>query len=228
MRSKIAGLLIGLLAFAAVAEAAKLAGTSYQRMQRNLKLPTQVMLEHQSWAGPILASATYLKTSTAQSSTVALNITTFAHQPDFPRNITITPTGTTGNNGACTITVTGTDFYGAALTDATFSNAGASSTLLTGTYAFNTVSSVAFPGACSAGSGVTWEVGVGSALGLNRCTDQAGRYAFSVFNGAYETTRGTLVADTGAISGNTFTPNGTMNGSKVVDLYFLQDYSCAP
>lgn len=220
---------IALLALFAtnVAFGAKLSGSSYERRQRNLKLPTQVIMEHQTWAGPRVATTNYVFTTSSQASGVVLTKTSFAHQPDFPRNVTITPTGTTGNNGTCSIVVTGTDFYGTTITE-TESNTATNSSAIVGVAAFNTVTSIAFPATCSTGSGVSWIAGVGSALGLNRCTDQAGRYVFSVFDGAFETTRGTLAATSSTISANTFTPNGTMNGTKVVDLYYLQDFSCAP
>lgn len=221
-------LALSLLLVSALAMAAS--GGNY-RLGHTIKLGGgQLVLEHQTWAGPALASATYLKTSTAQTSTTILNITSFSHsgKPDFPRVITVTPTGTTANNGTCTITVTGTDIYGAALVDATLSNTATGTTTLTSTYAFNTVSKVSFPAACSTGSGVTWEVGIGSALGLNRCVANAGAYAWSTFDSAFETTRGTMTALTAVISGNLFAPNGTMNGTKVVEAYYVQDYSCHP
>ncbi len=229
MRSKNLNLILAAIALmiAIPSHAAKIAGTSYQKMQRNLVLPTQVMLEHQTWAGPLLAATNYINTTFTQTSSTIVTKTTFAHQPDFARNLTVTPGGTTGNNGTCNIVATGTDFYGATITE-TFANTATNSSALTGANAFNKVTSILFPAACSAGSGVSWIVGIGSKLGMNRCTDQAGRYVFSVFDGAYETSRGTLAATSATISGNTFIPNGTMNGTKVVDLYFLQDYSCAP
>jgi hypothetical protein len=203
--------------------------SSVQRFSRDIKVPTQAMMEHQQWATPIVATTNYIVTTNAgPTSAAALDITTFAHQPDYARNLTITPTGTTGDVESCVITVTGTNYFDATITeDFTFS--ADASTAQTGNKAFKTVSNVHFPASCeSGGYAATWVVGVGSKLGLKRCTDVAGKYVFSIFDGAYETSRGTLAATTAVIGSNTFTPNGTMNGSKVVDLYFIQDFSCAP
>ena len=201
--------------------------SAVQRFTRDIKPPTQAMLEHQVWASPIVATNNQIKTTVSQSSGVILDVTSFTHQPDYPRNITITPTGTTANNGTCNIVVTGTNFFGVSKTE-TFANTATNASIITGNKAFATVTDVNFPAACSTGAGVSWIIGVGSKLGLKRCMVDAGRYVFSVFNAAYEATRGTAVGTTAAIESNTFIPNGTMDGTKQVDLYFIQDFSCSP
>lgn len=198
---------------------------------QDIKLPTQKIIEHQNIDIPMLASTGRLKVENdGPSSAAAASITSFIAQPDVPRNLTITPAGTTTDIESCVITVTGTDFHGDSLSE-TFTFAANATDAVTGNKAFKTVSSVAFPANCESGAfAATWSVGIGSKLGLKRCLANAGDVVFSTFDGAYETTRGTVAANASVVASNTFIPNGTMNGAKDVDVYFFQNYaaSCQP
>lgn len=196
-----------------------------KRMFQDIKLPTQAQIEHQTITTPIAASATRLKTGQATSASVTTTVTSFSAQPDVPRNITITPTGTTADVPAGDIIVTGKNFFDATITE-TFTLTANQSTIATGSKAFKSVTSVLFP--IQDGAGATYNIGVGSALGVKRCAANAGAYAWSAFDGAYESTRGTMVADSDEVEKNTFTPNGSMNGSKNVELYFVQNWGCHP
>lgn len=198
-----------------------------QRLTRDLKLPTQSMLEHQQMLIPVGASTSYVLTTNAgPTSTAAKTVTTGLVNPDVARNLTITPTGSTGEVESCVITVAGTNLKGGSISE-TFTFAADASTAQTGNKAFKTVTSVAWPANCESGSSAaTWIVGVGTKLGVKQCSSFAGAYVFSVFDGAYETTRGTFASHATAQESNTFIPNGTMNGAKNVDLYFIQNYGC--
>lgn len=192
---------------------------------RDLKPATQAMLEYQRIATPVVANTTRIKALTATSSSVTTTITTFAAQPDVPRNVTITTGGTTDDCKAANVTVTGTNFYGASITEAIAiadNQAGTSS----GLKAFKSVSSVAIP--AQDGAACTYAVGVGDVLGLKACMKQAGDVAWAVFDSAYESTRPTCVADADEVEKNTCDINGTLNGSKNVDLYFVQNFVCHP
>lgn len=215
-------LVISVLLFAVTAEAAPI-----RRLFQDVKLPTQAVLEHETIVDPILADTDYaIETHAGATSAAAVSITTFAHQPDVARNLTITPTGTTADVKGCTITVSGTNVFGVAITEA-FVIPDNHAAAVVGAKAFKTVTSVSFPADCEEDTfAATWIVGVGSKLGLNRCTANAGAYAFSVFDGAYESTRGTLAADADEVEKNTFTANGTMNGAKDVELYYVQNFAC--
>lgn len=203
--------------------------SSVQRYNRDIKVPTQAMMEHQAWATPVIAVTNNLKNAASLTTGQANTISTFllSGTPDYPRNITITTGGTTANVGACTAVVTGTNFFDQVKTE-NFTITSTQNGTTTGSKAFKTVTSVLFPSACTTGSGVTMSIGVGNKLGMKRCTDMAGKYVFSIFNSAYETTRGTMVGTTAAVESNTFAPNGTMDGAKQVDLYFIQDFTCSP
>lgn len=196
-----------------------------QIMYRDVKLPTQAMLEHQTITTPIVASTTYILSGSAASSSATTNVTTFAHQPDVARVLTATPGGTTANVAAGNVVITGLDILGHSITD-TLAITSTQSTTTTGTKAFASVSSIVLPQ--SGGTGVTFSVGVANALGLKRCMDAAGDLAWAMFNSAFESTRGTAVANATDESLNTYTPNGTLDGTKNVDVFFVQNFRCSP
>ena len=215
--------LLSLLLISAIASA----NGPWYRAAQDFKFPSQVATEHYSWATPIVATTNQIKTSTGQTNATILTISSFTNQPDYARNITVTPGGTTANVGSCTVVVAGTNIYGKSISE-NFAITSTQSTTTTGAKAFLTVSSVTMPAACAGGTGVTWIVGVGSKLGLIRCLTNAGDYDFSEFNGVYETTRGTIANSATVVESNTFTPNGTMDGTKPVDLFYIQNYRCYP
>jgi hypothetical protein len=202
-----------------------------QRFFQDAKLPTQSMLEHQLIDSPILASTNRIKTTYAGATSAAIvTLTSFTAQPDVPRNITITPTGTTGDVEACVIVVNGTNFFGDAISE-NFTFLADASTAQTGSKAFKTVTSVVWPANCESGSfAATWIIGVGSKLGLKRCMDLTGGgdIAWTSLGGVKETTLGIGVGHASAIESNTITPNGTMDGSKDVDVWFVQNFACFP
>lgn len=203
--------------------------SAYLRQFRDIKLPTQAIMEHQLITDPIVATTNRIKTTYAgATSAAAVTLSSFTAQPDVPRNLTITPTGTTGDVESCVITVTGTNFFGATITEA-FTFAADASTAQTGAKAFKTVSSVAFPADCeSGGFAATWIIGVGEKLGAKRCMAAAGNLVFSTVAGVYETTRATVTADADEVEKNTFDFNGTMDASADFDAYFIQNWGCAP
>lgn len=196
---------------------------------RDLKLATQVLLEKQSFGSPIAASGTLVKSAYAgPTSTAAVTLTSFTTQPDVPRNIVITPGGTTGDIEACTIVVTGTNFYGATITE-NFAFLADASSAVTGNKAFKTVTSVLWPANCeSGGFAATWSIGVGEKIGLKSCMAAAGDWAWSTVAGAYESTRATIAASSSAVESNTADFNGTMNGSNAFVGYYIQNFLCKP
>jgi hypothetical protein len=196
---------------------------------RDLKPASQVMLEKQDFGTPVAASATRLSSGVAgPTSAAAATISSFTLQPDVPRNIVITPGGTTGDVESCVITVSGTNYFGATITE-TFTFAADASTAQTGSKAFKTVSSVAFPASCeSGGFAATWSVGVGEKIGLKRCMANAGDWVWSEVAGAYEATRATIAASASAVESNTADFNGTMNGSNRFLGFFVQNFACLP
>lgn len=195
----------------------------WQRFYQNIKLPSQAVLEHMSWAAPAVASTTLLKNAATLATSAATTISSFSAQPDFARNIVLTVGGTAASVGAGTAVVSGTNILGQAISEnftITLHQAGAT----TGAKAFKTVTSVVFP--ATSGSGATLSIGTGVKLGLSHCAANAGDYVFSEFAGAYDSTRGTLAVSSSAVESNTFSGNSAPDGSSAVDLYYLQNYAC--
>lgn len=198
-------------------------------LQRDLKPASQVMLEKQDFGTPAAASANAIKTTFAgATAATAITYSTFTAQPDVPRNVSLTPTGTTGDVESCVVTVNGTNYFGAAISE-TLTFAADASTIQSGSKAFKTVSSVVFPADCeSGGFAATWTMGYGEKIGLKRCIDIAGTWAWSTVAGAYETTRATITADDNEIEKNVADFNGTMNGSNRFLGFFVQNFVCLP
>lgn len=198
-------------------------------VRTDIKPASQVMLEKQDFGTPIAALATRIVTGTAGATSAALvTLTSFTAQPDVPRNITITPTGTTTDVESCVIVVSGTNYHNRAISES-FTFAVDASTAQTGNKAFKTITSVVFPANCESGTfAATWNIGVGEKIGLKRCMPDAGSWFQSSVAGAYESTRATVVASASAVESNTADFNGTMNGSNSFIGYFVQNFACLP
>jgi hypothetical protein len=205
------------------------ASAAIRPFYQDIKLPTQVVLEKQDFGTPVAASSTRVVSGTAgNTSDAAVTLSTFTAQPDVPRNIVITPGGSTGDVAACTVVVNGTNYFGQAIHE-NFTFSANASTAQTGSKAFKTVTSVVFPALCEdAPYAATWSVGVGEKIGLKRCMDYAGDWAWSMVDGVYESTRATIAADASHVESNTADFNGTMNGSADFLGFFVQNYGCMP
>lgn len=192
---------------------------------QNEKLPTQVMLEHYTWATPALAASTTVKSGGALTNGAVTTITSFDGQPDFPRNLAISFGGSVvGGVSAGTATVTGTNIFGKTISEDFSISLGQSTSATVGNKAFKSVTSVAIPAATH--PGVTVFVGSGSKLGLPHCLADAGKYVFSEFNSVYDTVRGTAAVNATAVESNTFTTGGTMDGVKPVEEFYVQNFRC--
>lgn len=196
---------------------------------RDIKPASQVMIERQDFGTPIATLATRVVTGTAGATSAAIaTLTTFSGQPDVPRNITIIPTGTTTDVESCVIVVSGTNYFGRAISE-NFTFAANASTEQTGAKAFKTITSVVFPANCESGTfAATWNIGVGEKIGLKRCMANAGDWIWSQVAGAYESTRATIANSASAVESNTADFNGTMNGSNTFLGFFVQNFACLP
>lgn len=199
------------------------AGSPWIRMFQDIKVPTQVQVEHFTWNNPLLGTATAIQSGAVMATSLATTVSSFTAQPDVARNILLTPTGTTANVGAGTAVVSGTNYAGQPISE-NFTISSAQSTATTGAKAFKSITSVAFP--ATTGSGVTLSIGTGTKLGFNRCTNDAGKYLFSEFGGVYDTTRGTMASSASAMESNTFVSNTALTGSANVELFYVQNYAC--
>lgn len=207
---------------------AMVAGAAVKPYYQDIKLPTQKMVEYQSFPDLAAAASTTVKSAAAgPTSASAASLTSFDAQPSVPRNLTITPSAPDYNKLlGCTITISGTDYNSNSTSEAFVIPAGRS-TAVVGNKAFRSVTSVAWGASCEASPyNVTYYIGQGEKIGLKRCMDQAGHILFSTVGGAKEGTAPTMAADASVVSSNTADFNGTMNGSNDFELFFFQNYRC--
>jgi hypothetical protein len=198
-----------------------------QRLFQDVKLPTQKVIEHQSWAAPAAGNTTLLVTANAGPiSAAAVVLSTFSAQPDFARNLTVIADGTVSNDlNACVVTVSGLNINGHAITE-TFSFSLHTLATVTGNKAFKTVSSISWPASCEGGGfSVKWWLGSGVKMGLKRCMANAGDVIKDLLDGASATV-GTYAVSASAVESNTNTLNTTPNASHNYDSYFMQNYQC--
>lgn len=165
-------------------------------------------LRRQTWTDPILADDDRLKLNQASSNSAVTTITTFLAQPDFPRNITITPGGTTASVPAANVTVTGTNIRDEVITEDILLTENGSS-LVSGTKAFKTVTSIVLP--IQDGTGATYKIGVGDVLGLDRCMT-ANNVLQTTQNGSIDSAA-TVTFDADEVEKNTINPNASLDGS---------------
>lgn len=192
---------------------------------QDVKLPSQQMLEKQTMSAPEAADDNQILDDNAGGGSAGATVTTFLAQPDVARNVTVTPGGSTGDVKAGTVTVTGTDLFGAVITES-LALTDNLSTVVAGNKAFKTVTSVAFP-AEDAPYAATFDVGTGDKLGVKRCMNAAGHVVFATLGGVYEATRPTVAADASVVSANTVDLNSALDGSDV-EVFFVQNYRCLP
>ena len=205
------------------------AQAAVKRYFQDAKFPNQVMIQKQSFGAPVAASIGRVASNVAGNTSASpATLSSFLLQPDVPRNITITPGGVTGDVESCVIVVSGTNYYGEAITEDFAFSADASSATV-GNKAFKMVGSVGFPANCeSGGFGATWSIGVGEKIGLSKCMSAAGDWLSSSVAGAYESTRATMAVDATHVESNTADFNGTMNGSDSFTGYYFQNFRCHP
>lgn len=174
----------------------------------------------QTWADVATANTTLLTTAQATSASVVTTVTTFSAQPDFARNIVITPGGTTADVPAGDITVTGTDIRGATISE-TFTLTANQSSASTGSKAFATVTSIVYP--IQDGAAATYSVGTGVKLGLKHKLVEAS-VVDAYTDGVRETTAATVANSSSVVSSNTVSTNTAPNGSRdFTVLYFTTD-----
>ena len=212
--------LIAMLLLATTADAAT------KRLFQDIKLPTQQMIERQAFDNVLVENSTAaVSDNAAVTGAAAASITSFIAQPDLPRNVTITPSNTASVE-ACTVTVTGKNIHGSTITE-DFTIANDQSTATTGSKAFKTLTSVAFPAACEASPyGAVWDVGYGTKIGLKSCLDVAGNIIKATANGTTEGTAPTMGVNATAVESNTAIFNTAPNGTNDYQLFYMQNFRC--
>lgn len=200
-------------------------GASYERVERKLRLPEQFILEKTTHTNSVAADDDRILADHAgATSAVAVTVTSFLAQPDVARNIVVTPTGTTADVAAGSVVVTGRDIQGKVISESFVFTAN-QSTAVTGNKAFASITSIVFPAEDSP-FGATWDVGVGTKLGLSACLDKAGFYLKGLVDGA-DLTGSTVAVSSTELASNTVIPNPAPDGSRDFDLLYFPNYSAA-
>lgn len=198
-----------------------------ERRSLDIHLPTQYTIERQTISPGLSTTSTILSANAGPTSAAATTISTFLAQPDVPRNLILTPGGTTGDVEACVVTISGTNIKNQSISE-TFTFAANASTAVTGSKAFKTVTSVSFPANCESGAfAATWSLGQGYKLGLRNCLANAGSYFHTSYNGIKEVTAATVAASASAVESNTIQLSSMLLGSDVV-AYYVQNFACSP
>lgn len=139
-------------------------------------------------------------------------VTTFAGQPDVPRNLTVkgNDANVTGN-----VTVTGLNARGQAISETIALNA---ANVVAGSKAFLEVTSISLPKYAVANT-ERIRVGLGAKLGLPAALDRNTVLA-AFLAGVREATAPAVTVDADEVEKNTVTLNSALNGSAViVDFY---------
>lgn len=162
---------------------------------------------------PAAVSATAVHAAITLPDTGTTVVTTAITNPDVPRTVTAkgNASGITGN-----LVIAGTNVEGDAITDTIALNGTAE---VEGIKAFKTVTSITVPAKTNS-SGDTASVGWAKKLGLPHIVDNAALLLVKLFDGSADS--GTLAVDADEIEKNLFALNGTPNGAKLVDLYYLK------
>ena len=160
--------------------------------------------------------APYIGTATKCHAAITLTdaiqtITTAITNPDFPRILSVK-----GNdaNVAGDVVIVGTDINDDALTETIALNA---ATEVFGVKAFKTVTSIQVPVYDTAGT-ETVSIGMGDKFGFPIAIPNASLVLAKSFDGAVDT--GTVTASA-TVPASVFAPAGTVNGTKIVKLWFL-------
>lgn len=160
----------------------------------------------------LLGTDTRVLADTAMASGATTVVTSFAAQPDVPRNLTVkgNDANVTGN-----VVIVGTNAGGEAITETIALN-GASA--VAGNKAFRTVTQITLPAYASAATERV-RVGTGAKLGLPVKLSRNSVVA-AFLGGVREGTAPTVAFSASALESNTVTLNSALNGTAViVDLY---------
>jgi hypothetical protein len=174
------------------------------------------------WNSPAAPGTTDFEEAVATSDSVITTITNFsgwtAVKPDYPRNIVITPGGTTADVAAGDIVVTGKDCQGNVITES-FAFAANASTATTGAKAFAEITQVVIP--VQDGALADFDFGWGALLGIGHCFPGKPALVQAHADGVPEGTLPTLAVDREDVESNTVSFNTAPDGSVVFAAWFI-------
>lgn len=172
-------------------------------------------LLHYAWPGLLTKDVDYYKAALATSNAAVTTLLAASMlnsaKPDYARNVTILPGGTTADVPAGDVTITGYDIYGTLITDTITFAANATAEGAT-TKAFASLVSVVFPIQDTTGL-ATYDIGFGNVLGLGRPFGAKPCVVQARANGTVEGTAPTTVNDLDELAKNTISFNTAANNT---------------
>jgi hypothetical protein len=189
---------------------------------RNLKLPSQSLLQNQELT-PAAADDDLLLNDEAVLLSGPKVITSFLAQPDVPRNIVVTPGGTTNDIAAGSVVIEGINVDGAAISE-NIALANNQSTAVVGNKAFAKISKITIPQ--GDGADATLDIGTGEKIGLIKCMDGDGFFIKGLSDGS-ALSGATVASNATALESNTVIPDPAPNGSRKFTFLYIQNYRCA-
>jgi len=151
------------------------------------------------WTAAQAVAESTLHAAVTGSGTVVVNTTTAFTQPSCPRNLKITPGGTTADVKAASVTVYGTNIADEVISEA-FAFAENATAATVGAKAFKSITSMSIP--AQDGAGATFLLASGSKLGLPVKLDK--NYASdALFGTAKDSALPTMAVSSSALESNT-------------------------
>lgn len=167
-------------------------------------------------------TATAVLGATTAGTTVT-TVTTGITQPDVPRVLNVTPGGTSANILDSSVIVNGYNVEGKPISE-TFHTANGSTTVITGTKSFMTVTSVVIG---QMGGSCTFSVGTTNKLGANHRLFAANTtvkvYTATAAYGALTLQNAPTIVASDTIELNNITPATTPNGSLIFNMFYAFD-----
>lgn len=207
------------LALFAVTEAV----AGHKRMDNDITLPTQKVLEYQIISNAVASDADRIIDGNAGADDASsVTVSSFLAQPDVPRTLVVTPKDSLGDVKEGDVVVTGKNARGQVITES-FSFTDDDSVAKEGTKAFASVSSISFPQEDSPYA-TNWDVGVSTKLGFKWCMDSSPMVIKAWIGSTAETI--TVTADADELEKNIFTPTNVPDASRDYELLFIQNFRC--
>lgn len=144
---------------------------------------------------------------------VQVVVTTAITNPPYPRNVSATAGGTGVDIKAITVTVAGTNYLDAAISEVLPAFTVDTPGTVLGAKAFKTVTSITIP--AHDGTGATTSIGFGDKLGLPFYLADGNTVLQAQLAGVKEGTAPTVVADADEIEKSTVDLNSALNGTAV-------------
>jgi len=157
------------------------------------------------------AAAGAVRAAITGSSTAAVVKSDAITNPPYPRNLVVTPGGTTGDVKAGNVAIEGTNFLNQPISE-NFAFLENATDATVGAKAFKTVTKITIP--AQDGNAATFTVTFGDKLGLPIMLTK-NPLAEATLNGVWETTKPTVVIDNDEIEKNTIDLHSTLNGTAV-------------